>query len=1573
MRKLLSLLLVFAMLFSMVAVTSAAEEDVVLEVAASKDAILPGEEVTLYVQVTNKTSEPITAIGFRLDIPEELTYVSHTDHFPEYYEGKLEADGTETAYNYESNYNVAAQNYAAYGDTAITDAAWTLLSITCKASGTVAAGELDIALERDDYLSIGNSSYESVEFTAKDGKVSVLTAVASPIEIGGLVAPVKGETAVTAVTLPAGLTGTLTWKNGENVHTGIFAPGASYVAEIAYTVADGYALPADVTVTAPEGATSAIMDVANSLIKVTYPTTGGLISGELTVDLTAPVPGGKPQAAVSGEVYSGAVTWNAGTFFDDNTAYTANVVLTANEGYVFASDVTVAGIDAVEVAADGSTVSFSKTFAATGDHPSYYWTFDAEGNFTNVTTDGWAANALHADKGWDNGELTAEGVVNGSLAMTTHVVLPADEAWTIEWQGGGNDSYNVVFAQNDKTADASAKAAEWLYLEKAGETFNIRLVTHGSHNNVAKLEGISEEIGKSADTIFYVSHDGEGNLTIKVENGETKLEKEFSGVITRDFVFNSVKGFYIPSVTATYGNNMRYAKITREALVKEITGELDLGITAPVSGATPEPGVVNDLFDADIVWNDATPEFFAEETVYTAHVTVTPANENDIFAQDVTIAGSTDAEVSADGKSITATITYPATEKITGYYWDFDGSDYTYVTGNGYGVNELSANEIVSGALDMARPVTLRNDQMWTIEWKGGAASAKISNLHVIPLAYNTVNDEQNKKEGAFLYICGQFDKEDDTNKICIVPAGVTDSHTKSIFESAIVNNATVLDSETIWNISYDGNGNMTITVTLGETVQTFTEAVSFEELSFNGVKGYLWNDTGCCADDSMDYMKITFRDAGIGGEVDLNLEAPVSGAAPVTSVENAKYTASILWNDANPEFFAEETVYTANITLTAIGAEFFNKGVVIKDAENVVVSEDGKTVTATITYPATEKIIGYYWDFTGSDYESVIGNGYGVNELTPNAVISSTMDMAREIVLKNDQPWTIEWKGGVPSTGKVNVVPLAFNTPEDEHPKAGAYIYICSDFDKADDTNKVCLIPAGKGGVHGDSIISNAIVNNAVTRDPNTVWTITYDGNGTLSVIVTLGDSIQVFREDIGSKMPDFTFNGVKGYLWAANGYGADDTLDYMKITYTETEIPGEARIGDTYYATLAEAIAAAPAELYPTEVATATTITLLKDVNSGFDVGVEKYPYATEFRTQNIVLDLDGHTLTLGHPPVGSDALLKTHGLRVLAYSQLTIQDGTVTSDSNEVLNLMANYGKLTLNNVDVNTGSAVSIAINNRGALTLGGNTNVENGKAGNLLAISNSPYDYPETCDVDASLTVTSADVVVGDVFVELYDVVHGSTSAVNNGTVAVNISAGNFGSLMVDGTDKEPKGNVTGGTFSAKVPEKLCAEGYMPTDDGNGKYTVQQGASVSGTITSFGKDASAVVTVELISQGETVKTTTVTGNTAAYTIESVLAGEYTVKVSKDGHVSREYTITVGTEDVTQDAKICLKGDVTGDGRVNILDVNKLFGIANQAVEADDYAKACGEVTGDTRVNILDVNRLFKFVNQQIDTL
>ena len=137
----------------------------------------------------------------------------------------------------------------------------------------------------------------------------------------------------------------------------------------------------------------------------------------------------------------------------------------------------------------------------------------------------------------------------------------------------------------------------------------------------------------------------------------------------------------------------------------------------------------------------------------------------------------------------------------------------------------------------------------------------------------------------------------------------------------------------------------------------------------------------------------------------------------------------------------------------------------------------------------------------------------------------------------------------------------------------------------------------------------------------------------------------------------------------------------------------------------------------------------------------------------------------------------------------------------------------------------------------------------------------------------------------------------------------------------------------------------------------------EGVEVSGTITSYG-EASEKVTVTLTpATGGTPLTTTVTGNSAAYSFPAVPAGDYTLKVEKTGHTPFSKVISVDSNHVTENVTIYLVGDVNGDGAITADDLTVLARhVAKISVITDTAALARCDVTKDGSVKEDDITML-----------
>ena len=123
-----------------------------------------------------------------------------------------------------------------------------------------------------------------------------------------------------------------------------------------------------------------------------------------------------------------------------------------------------------------------------------------------------------------------------------------------------------------------------------------------------------------------------------------------------------------------------------------------------------------------------------------------------------------------------------------------------------------------------------------------------------------------------------------------------------------------------------------------------------------------------------------------------------------------------------------------------------------------------------------------------------------------------------------------------------------------------------------------------------------------------------------------------------------------------------------------------------------------------------------------------------------------------------------------------------------------------------------------------------------------------------------------------------------------------------------------------------------------------------------------------VTVEL-KQGSTVKYTKTVKSAAGdsvtdVTFDNVSEGAYTMTVKKKDHVDRDYSVTMGSSNVSWDAKICPKGDISGDGKTTQFDSGLATTYAKRQIKLDPYQIKCGDVFGtpDGKVTMADAARI-----------
>lgn len=300
----------------------------------------------------------------------------------------------------------------------------------------------------------------------------------------------------------------------------------------------------------------------------------------------------------------------------------------------------------------------------------------------------------------------------------------------------------------------------------------------------------------------------------------------------------------------------------------------------------------------------------------------------------------------------------------------------------------------------------------------------------------------------------------------------------------------------------------------------------------------------------------------------------------------------------------------------------------------------------------------------------------------------------------------------------------------------------------------------------------------------------VTFNGSGTTGMAINDNNAtVSISGGSFNVEVPEEYL--ADGCIYTRNANG----------TYSIVEGEWVAAIDETKYATLAEAIAAVPTN------GTETTITMIgNEIIAGNGVTVVK--------TQNIVLDLNGKTISQTGPMTGTSYLIKNNGTLTVKDSSDTEKNGTGTGkmtctaenpDTGDIPsyanNLFSNYGTLNIESgyfqTLTNAGYA-SFVVDNYS----GGTANISGGKLCN-----NASYAYVVRMFLNSTTTDNTLNI---------------SGTAEISGTYAVwmqyaNANA-NKGTL-----------NISGGTINASSGRAL----YAGSAGGNKRIATNVNVTISG--------------------------------------------------------------------------------------------------------------------------------------------
>ena len=131
--------------------------------------------------------------------------------------------------------------------------------------------------------------------------------------------------------------------------------------------------------------------------------------------------------------------------------------------------------------------------------------------------------------------------------------------------------------------------------------------------------------------------------------------------------------------------------------------------------------------------------------------------------------------------------------------------------------------------------------------------------------------------------------------------------------------------------------------------------------------------------------------------------------------------------------------------------------------------------------------------------------------------------------------------------------------------------------------------------------------------------------------------------------------------------------------------------------------------------------------------------------------------------------------------------------------------------------------------------------------------------------------------------------------------------------------------------------------------------------LTGTLTLGGSPEEPV---KVTLRGENGKIYTVTTGEGGFTIPGILPGNYAMEVTKADCVPVTAWLVLMEGTVQCDVKLCVPGDASADGRLNIGDVVKIYAHIRGAGKLQDaYALLCADLNEDGAVNIGDAGRLY----------
>ena len=418
-------------------------------------------------------------------------------------------------------------------------------------------------------------------------------------------------------------------------------------------------------------------------------------------------------------------------------------------------------------------------------------------------------------------------------------------------------------------------------------------------------------------------------------------------------------------------------------------------------------------------------------------------------------------------------------------------------------------------------------------------------------------------------------------------------------------------------------------------------------------------------------------------------------------------------------------------------------------------------------------------------------------------------------------------------------------------------------------DVCRYASYPSVSVTVKGESVIKGDVQVDAGSGDPKDGLNLLLEA-GTFSGIIELTDGAKAALTDtekaektVITKSNSLTSVAApQGYKWVDNG---DETSTLAPCVYV-------AQIGDVKYETLADAVAAVPAD------GTATTITMIADeaVVAGVTIAAN----------QNVVLELNGKTVS------GNTDSSKTYAL-ITNKGTLVIQDNTDTNLDGTGTGLITTY----ISNPDGgDVPGYASNTITNNGNLTVKSGKIVNNGAGYACFAIDNQTNGnlYNPILIIDGGRMQQMNEYTYA---VRMFA---NSTTNVNTCEVSGGVIEGGYGLWLQTPNDKANKADlkITGGTINANDGAALYIGGTK-ADNSNISIDIA-GGQINGTGVIIQGPLSGTYGSVSISDGKIINVQ------CGANVEHFISGGIFKEKINEAYIANGYIPTANTDEATMEA-------------------------------------------------------------------